>query len=54
MFAEWVTEGAAFGIKAFFAMVVFVAFCATIVGLLELFSNVVKGADDGKTKHHPD
>ena len=53
MFYEWVAAGAAFGIKAFFAVAVFVAFSAAIFGLCGLLASVVKGAEDDKTKHRP-
>ena len=49
MFAQWVTEGAAFGIKAFFALLVFVAFCAAVLGLLGLGAKIM-GGDDGEKK----
>jgi hypothetical protein len=53
MFAEWVTAGAAFGIKAFFAVAVFIVFCAAIIGMIGLLSSVVKGEEDDETKHRP-
>lgn len=52
-FADWVAIGASIGIKAFFAVAVFVAFSAAIFGLCGLFTSVVKGAEDDKTKHRP-
>lgn len=52
-FADWVTIGASIGIKGFFAVAVFLAFCAAILGLIGLLSNVVKGVDDGDEKHRP-
>ena len=48
MFAEWVTEGAAFGVKAFVAVVVFALCCAAVVGLLGLGSRIIKEWDDAK------
>lgn len=52
MFAEWVTEGAAFGIKAFFAIAVFVAFCAGIAGLLSLGAKIVGGDNEKQERQH--
>lgn len=52
-FADWVTIGASIGIKGFFAVAVFLAFCAAILGLIGLLSNVAKGVDDGDEKHRP-
>ena len=52
-FADWVTIGASIGIKGFFAVAVFLAFCAAILGLIGLRSNVVKGVDDGDEKRRP-
>lgn len=52
-FADWVAIGASIGIKAFFAVAVFVAFCAAIAGLLGLAASIIKGAEDGETKHRP-
>lgn len=42
-FAEWVAVGAAFGFKAFFAVVVFLLCCATVLGLLTLVASVFGG-----------
>jgi len=51
MFYEWVTEGAAFGVKAFFGIVVFGLFCAACFGVLMLLGNAVKGGEpDGEKK----
>ena len=50
MFAEWVTEGAAFGIKAFFALGVFALICAAVVGLLGLGSRIMGEWDDAKER----
>lgn len=52
-FADWVTIGASIGIKGFFAVAVFLAFCAAIAGLIGIFSSIVKEADDGNEKHRP-
>jgi hypothetical protein len=53
VFAEWVTAGAAFGIKAFFAVAVFGMFCVAIIGMIGLLSSVIKGAEDDKPKNRP-
>jgi len=45
VFAQWVTEGAAFGIKAFFALAVFIAFVAAVVGLLGLGAKIMEGSN---------
>jgi hypothetical protein len=46
-FAEWVAAGAAFGIKAFFAVFVFALCCATVLGVLTALAGVFGGRDDG-------
>ena len=46
-FAEWVAAGAAFGFKAFFAVVVFLLCCATVLGILTAIASVFGGRDDG-------
>lgn len=43
---EWVAAGAAFGIKAFFAVVVFLLCVCAVLGLLALFTSVFKGGDE--------
>lgn len=45
-FAEWVAVGAAFGFKAFFAVVVFLLCCATVLGLLTATASVFGGRKD--------
>ena len=45
MFHEWVARGAQIGIEAFFALVVFLAFCAAVFGLAMLGGKGV-GNDD--------
>ena len=45
-FYEWVAEGAAFGIKAFIAIAVFVAFCVAVLGVLSLGAKVMGGGGD--------
>jgi hypothetical protein len=49
-FADWVAIGASIGIKGFFAVAVFAAFCAAVVGLIGIFSSVAKEVEDGKDK----
>lgn len=45
-FAEWVAAGAAFGIKAFFAVVVFLLCCATVLGVLTALAGLFGGRSD--------
>ena len=45
-FAEWVAAGAAFGIKAFFAVVVFLLCCGIVLGLLGLMARFFGGDED--------
>lgn len=53
MFYEWVSAGAIFGIKAFFALVAF-ALCAGVVLLvLTLIGSMVREIDNGKSKDRP-
>jgi hypothetical protein len=42
-FAEWVAAGAAFGFKAFFAVVVFLLCCATVLGVVTALAGVFGG-----------
>lgn len=46
MFAECVSEGAAFGFKAFFALAVFLLCCGAALGLLVLIGKIIGGDDD--------
>ena len=49
MFYEWVTEGVAFGFKAFFAVFIFMLICAALLGFAALLGTVFKeasGEDD--------
>lgn len=48
MFAAWVTHGAEIGVVAFFAIAVFLMFCAAIVGLLGLGAKIFEDAGDKK------
>ena len=45
-FAEWVAAGAAFGIEAFCAVVVFLLCVCTVLGLLTVFASVFGGRED--------
>ena len=47
-FVEWVAVGASIGIKAFFAVVVFLLCCATVLGLLSMVTRGFggRGKDD--------
>lgn len=49
MFYEWVAEGAAFGIKAFFAVAVFAMICAAVLGILGLVGRMF-GDGNGRTR----
>lgn len=46
MFAEWVTAGVEFGIKAFFAVLTFGTAWAAVLGVIGLFAGVFGGRDD--------
>ena len=46
MFTEWFAAGAAFGIKAFFAVVVFLLCCATVLGILTAIASMFGGRKD--------
>lgn len=45
-FAEWVAAGAAFGIKAFFAVTVFLLLCCTVLGVLAAVVRIFGGEDE--------
>lgn len=45
-FAEWVSAGAAFGIKAFFAVVVFLLCCAAVFGVVAALASVIGGREE--------
>lgn len=49
-FADWVTVGAAGGVKAFFGLFVFGLFCAACFGVLMLLGNAVKGENANAEK----
>ena len=51
-FADWVAEGAAFGIKAFSAVVVFAIICAACAGVLAIIGRVYGGDTDEKSDIH--
>ena len=42
-FAEWVAAGAAFGIKAFFAVFIFLLCCLIVLGLMAIVSYALNG-----------
>jgi hypothetical protein len=46
MITEWIAEGSAFGIKAFFAVIVFALCCATVLGILTAIASVFGGRKD--------
>ena len=45
-FAEWVAAGAAFGIKAFFAVLVFLLCCATVLGVVTALAGLFGGREE--------
>lgn len=45
VFSDWVAAGAAFGVKAFFAIFVFAFICAAIVGMVALGTWAAGGKD---------
>lgn len=54
VFSDWVAAGAAFGVKAFFAIFVFAFICAACIGVLSLLTYALKGGEsDGEKKHRP-
>ena len=48
MFAEWVTQGVAFGVKAFFAVFIFAIICILIYGFIALVGAFMGGGADAK------
>lgn len=48
MFASWVAHGAEIGVVAFFAIAVFLMFCAAILGFLGLGAKIFEDAGDKK------
>lgn len=46
MFYEWVAAGAAFGFKAFFAVVVFLLCFAAVYGIITALSSVIGGREE--------
>ena len=46
MFAEWFAEGAAFGLRAFFAALVFVLCSGIVLGLFGLIASFFGGDED--------
>lgn len=52
MFYEWVSAGAIFGIKAFFAIFTFLLFCAMLMGLVAIVGSFFKaGSGDDPHRH---
>ena len=45
-FAEWVAAGAAFGIKAFFAVFVFALCCCPVLGVLAIVARIFGGDEE--------
>ena len=45
-FVEWVAAGAAFGIKAFFAVFVFLLCAGIVLGVLAAMARIFGGDDD--------
>ena len=52
-FADWVTAGAAFGVKAFFGLFVFALFCAACLGIFSLLVYAMGGERDVAKKRRP-
>lgn len=52
MFASWVTHGAEIGTVAFFALAVFLMFCAAILTVLGLGAKLLKECDDENEKNN--
>ena len=52
MFYEWVAAGAKFGISAFFAVFVFLMFCAAFMGFVTLIGSFFK-AGNGENGEEP-
>ena len=47
MFAEWISNGAIFGIEAFFAVFTFLMFCGAVLGILGILARIIgHGGDD--------
>lgn len=52
MFASWVARGAEIGTVAFFALAVFLMFCAAILAVLGLGAKLLKENDDENEKYN--
>lgn len=50
VFSDWVTEGAAFGVKAFAALAVFALICGALLGFVSLGVRIIKEADDANER----
>lgn len=48
MFADWVTAGVGFGIKAFFAGLTLAATIGAILGIIGMIAALVGGDDESK------
>jgi hypothetical protein len=46
MIVEWIAAGAAFGIKAFFAVFIFLLCCLIVLGLMAIVSYAMRGGED--------
>ena len=51
MFYDWVSTGAIFGIKAFFAVATFLLFCGAVLGFLALVGAWLKAGRDEDDLH---
>lgn len=47
-FAEWVTVGAAIGIKAFFAAFAFLVCAGVVLGLMTVLIRILGGTEDSE------
>ena len=52
MFAEWVAHGAEIGTVAFFALAVFLMFCAAFAAVLVVGIMILGGKDDEDEKYN--
>lgn len=51
MLSDWVTAGAAFGVKAFAAIVTFGLLCAAVVGLLSIGGMLMGGEKSARQRN---
>lgn len=54
MFAEWVTNGIAIGVAAFFAVFIFAAICVLIYGFICVFGAVMHGGYRDESENEND